>query len=78
MLATNTVTGALVITGGSAQCYSPLDDTLEISYKTEHTYVIQKMLLGIYSNKPKTYVYTKTFMQMFTADVFITAKHGSN
>ena len=43
------------------------------SYKTKHTLTIV-LLLDIYSNELKTYIYTKTYTKMFIAALSILAK----
>jgi len=55
-----------------------LEDDLVISYKIKHNsyYMIQQLyyLIFNYPNELKIHVYTKTFTQMFIADLFIAAK----
>ena len=52
-----------------------VEDDLVISYKIKHNsyYMIQQLydLIFNYPNELKIHVYTKTFTQMFIADLFI-------
>lgn len=48
-------------TGGNVKLYSPLKNSLALSYKSEHVITIRpsNCTLGIYSREIKVYVYTK-------------------
>ena len=53
-----------------------LENSLTVSYKAKYILTNQAVtLLGIYSNELKNDVHIKTYKQMFTAALFIIAKH---
>ena len=53
-----------------------LEDSLAVSYKTQHTLLYDPTVipLGIYPRKLKTYIHTKPCMQMFLAALLVIAK----
>ena len=77
MLARSGATGTLIHCWWEGKTgTATLEDSLAVSYKTKHTLPFHppSILLGIYPKELKTDVYTKTYTQMFIANLFIIAK----
>ena len=68
------------LAGGNAKCTLTLEDSLAVSYKLNifSAYNSAITLLGIYPKELRTYVYIKTYTQMFIAALFIIVQTWSN